>query len=92
MGARPADPLFTRAAGETVHTAGLGPSSIEATGPGYLRLLAAGFDHLTVLDAGLFYPYRWDEPDRRAEAFPEAYAVHHWGLSWRVDERSSASS
>jgi len=92
MGARPADPLFTRAAGETVHTAGLGPSSIEATGPGYLRLLAAGVDHLTVLDAGLFYPYRWDEPDRRAEAFPEAYAVHHWGLSWRVDERSSASS
>lgn len=25
-----------------------------------------------------FYPYAWDELERKNEPFPEAYAVHHW--------------
>jgi inositol phosphorylceramide mannosyltransferase catalytic subunit len=25
-----------------------------------------------------FYPYAWDELERRNEPFPDAYAVHHW--------------
>ena len=25
----------------------------------------------------------WDEPERRGEPFPDAYAVHHWAESWR---------
>lgn len=83
LGAVCDDPLFARAAVESRHTAGLGLSSIQATGPGFLRLLAARFDHLTVFDPAVFYPYRWDERERSGEHFPDAYAVHHWALSWR---------
>lgn len=25
-----------------------------------------------------FYPYLWNELDRGGEAFPDAYAIHHW--------------
>jgi mannosyltransferase OCH1-like enzyme len=32
----------------------------------------------TTFPSALFYPYRWDELDRRDEDFPDAYAVHHW--------------
>lgn len=30
-----------------------------------------------------FYPYAGGEPWRRTEVFPHAYAVHHWGHSWK---------
>ena len=30
-----------------------------------------------------FYPYAGGEPWRRNEAFPRAYAVHHWSHSWK---------
>jgi hypothetical protein len=29
---------------------------------------------------------RWDELERAAEPFPEAYAVHHWTLSWWAEQ------
>jgi mannosyltransferase OCH1-like enzyme len=32
-----------------------------------------------VLSKRLFYPYSWDELERRNDVFPGAYAVHHWG-------------
>lgn len=31
-----------------------------------------------ILPRALFYPYSWDELERRHELFPDAYAVHHW--------------
>jgi hypothetical protein len=34
-----------------------------------------------LLDRKLFYPYGPDELARRDEAFPDAYAVHHWASS-----------
>lgn len=47
------------------------------TGPQYLTPLA--LEHgITVHPSAAFYPYRWDELDRHAEDFPDAYAVHHW--------------
>lgn len=52
------------------------------TGPTYGPTL---FTHVMrgflprVLPRQLFYPYSWDELERRNESFPEAYAVHHWG-------------
>ena len=30
----------------------------------------------------VFYPYGYDEPHRRDERFPDAYAVHHWARTW----------
>lgn len=47
------------------------------TGPQFLTPHWVQADAPT-FPAALFYPYRWDELDRAGEAFPEAYAVHHW--------------
>lgn len=35
-------------------------------------------DGVRVFPRGWFYPYLWDELERAAEEFPEAYCVHHW--------------
>lgn len=32
-----------------------------------------------ILPRRFFYPYSWDELEREHDAFPDAYAVHHWG-------------
>jgi hypothetical protein len=37
---------------------------------------------VTIFGADKFYPYLWDEPERAGDEFPDAYAVHHWSLSW----------
>ena len=53
------------------------------TGPKYITALYRSNEHHgmpvpTVFAAAMFYPYRWDELDRRGESFPAAFAVHHW--------------
>lgn len=47
------------------------------TGPQYLTPIARRHA-VTIFPAEMFYPYRFDELDREREAFPDAYAVHHW--------------
>jgi LPS sulfotransferase NodH len=82
LGAVPGHPTFARAARLTRRTLGAGVHSPDANGPGLLTLILEQEAGLAILPKRLFYPYRWDEPERRAETFPEAYAVHHWTLSW----------
>lgn len=36
-----------------------------------------------IFPAAYFYPYAGWEPWRRQETFSRAYAVHHWGHSWK---------
>lgn len=36
-----------------------------------------------VFPPALFYPYYCDELHRRHESFPDAYAAHHWAMSWK---------
>lgn len=47
------------------------------TGPQFLtpRWLAS---EARTLPKNWFYPYLWNELDRRGEEFPDSYAVHHW--------------
>jgi hypothetical protein len=73
---------FARAALLTRRTLGSGVHSPDANGPGLLSLILEQERGLAILPAHVFYPYLWDEPQRRDEAFPGAYAVHHWALSW----------
>lgn len=57
----------------------------KSTGPGLITdAWQPSKDDPDVLAYGpeLFYPYAWNEPHRRHEQFPEAYAVHHWSGSW----------
>ena len=81
--------LFGRAAALARRTLGTGANSADANGPYLLTLIVEQEpDGITIFDNGRFYPYRWDEPERGAEAFPDAHAVHRWALtSWRTPSR-----
>lgn len=91
MAAIPGHPLFeaiVEALPASVAAGGDRPPN-EVTGPVFLTSVASDpalrgtFD---VLGPELVYPYLWNEPYRRDEDFPGAYAVHHWAASWS-DER-----
>ena len=72
-----------RAARESRRTLGIGAHSADANGPYFLSLILEQEPGVTIFGAECFYPYLWDEPERRGEPFPHAYAVHHWAESWR---------
>jgi inositol phosphorylceramide mannosyltransferase catalytic subunit len=78
LAAHPGHPVFVDAALQARRTVGLGANSADATGPYLLTLLVADYPDVTILPAETFYPYAWDEPERRGEDFPDSYAVHHW--------------
>jgi inositol phosphorylceramide mannosyltransferase catalytic subunit len=85
LGSVAGHPAFARAAEQARKTLGLGENSADATGPYFLSLILEREPDVTIFGAHLFYPYRWDEPERRHDDFPDAYAVHHWAHSWRTD-------
>lgn len=33
----------------------------------------------------VFYPYHYDQPERENDAYPDAFAKHHWAASWWKD-------
>ena len=87
LGSVAGHPTFARAARLARDTLGTGVHSPDANGPRFLGLIVEQESNVAIFGARLFYPYLWDEPERRGEAFPDAYAVHHWTLSWvREDE------
>jgi hypothetical protein len=55
------------------------------SGPPYLTHSLKRHPEVTVYPAKLFHPYEWHEGWRRYERFPEAYAVHHWAMTWRAN-------
>lgn len=88
IGTTPGHPLMARMIDAIARSAGSGPDAPvnERTGPKLfsevLESLALEGHSPTVFPARWFYPYHFSEPERRHEAFPEAYAVHHWAGSW----------
>ncbi len=82
LGSTPGHPAFARAAQLARRTLGIGAHSPEANGPYFLSLILEQEPSVAIFAAQLFYPYLWDELERRHETFPDAYAVHHWTLSW----------
>jgi hypothetical protein len=81
LGATAGHPLMIRAVEMIRHTVGLGvhPAS---TGPVFFTAVARDFPDLVRFAREVFYPYGYDEPSRRHDRFPDAYAVHHWAQSW----------
>jgi hypothetical protein len=86
LGSIAGHPAFARAARIARGTLGLGAHSADANGPYFFSLILEQERNVAILGQQQFYPYRWNEPARRHEAFPDAYAVHHWAGSWRTDE------
>jgi hypothetical protein len=86
IGALAGHPIVARAARNARRTLGIGAHSADANGPYFYTLIVEQEierePNIAIFGAPLFYPYRWDELERRNDAFPEAYAIHHWALSW----------
>jgi inositol phosphorylceramide mannosyltransferase catalytic subunit len=83
---------FARAARLARQTLGIGVNSTDANGPYFLSLILEQEPRVAIFGADLFYPYSWDEPERRNEAFPDAYTVHHWALSWLATPNGSKAA
>jgi mannosyltransferase OCH1-like enzyme len=83
LAAAPGHALFEDACEEVRHTVGLGATSADATGPYFLTLLVKDHPDVRILEPEVFYPYAWDEPERRHDDFPDAYTVHRWTGSGR---------
>jgi mannosyltransferase OCH1-like enzyme len=88
IGAVPGHPLMAemiRAIPESMASHPDDPPNVQ-TGPKLftrvVRDLCLGGTPVTIFPPKWFYPYHFSERDRRGEAFPEAYAVHHWAASW----------
>jgi inositol phosphorylceramide mannosyltransferase catalytic subunit len=82
LGAIAEHPAFCRAAELVIETFGRAPLP-ASSGPPFFTHLLWDFPEVTLFPPELFYPYLWTEPERRHEYFPDAYAVHHWAMSWR---------
>jgi hypothetical protein len=82
LGSVAGHPVYAHAARLARQTLGRGVHSPDANGPRFLGLIVEQEQNVAIFGAELFYPYLWDELERRQETFPDAYAVHHWTLSW----------
>lgn len=82
LGSIAGHPVYGHAARLARQTLGTGVHSPDANGPRFLSLIVEQEQNVAIFGAELFYPYLWDELERRHETFPDAYAVHHWTLSW----------
>jgi hypothetical protein len=82
LGSVAGHPAFARAALLARQTLGVGAHSADANGPYFFSLILEQEPGVAIFGAELFYPYLWDERERRREKFNDAYAVHHWAMSW----------
>lgn len=86
IGCTPAHPLLLdliTSLEHNVHVSTEYDPDITRSGPYYLTRVLERHKNVTLLPVEWFYPYEWHERWRRYETFPDAFAVHHWALSWR---------
>ena len=87
MGSTRGSPLISRLLDALPEELGNHAPNIE-TGPVFVtrQLLSGGFaPDVQVAPTAWFYPYNWDQPHLSSGPFPEAYAVHRWAHSWKVE-------
>jgi inositol phosphorylceramide mannosyltransferase catalytic subunit len=89
LGSIPGHSVFERAARLARQTLGIyEPRAASTNGAYFLSLIVEQEQNMTIFEAPVFYPFLWDELERRHEDFPDAYAVHYWTLSWLAKDRS----
>jgi hypothetical protein len=84
LGAVPGHPAIEKLLTEMQDRVGQG-SQIEATVALLTDVLSAAPD-VEVFDSETFYPYHPRHNPANGREFPDAYAVHHWGLTWKSKE------
>lgn len=82
LGAVPGHPAIERLLTEMQERVGKG-SQIEATVALLTTVLSEAPD-VEVYDSSTFYPYHPRHNPADGRDFPDAYAVHHWGLTWKT--------
>lgn len=85
MGAVPGHPALERAVKKVHDSVGSG-HIVDATGPRFLTPIFAEDPELVAFPHQLFHPYQFQEPWRKDDEFPEAYAIHHWSHLWMSPE------
>ncbi len=84
MGAKPGSQIMRRLIDGLPEQIGQVHANHE-TGPAYVtrQILRGGFTgDFALLPSAYFYPYAMGEPRMTAADCPDAYAAHHWALSW----------
>jgi len=82
MGAVPGHPAVERLLTEMQRRVGSG-NQIDATVALTTDVFSAARD-VTIFDSDAFYPYHpRHNPAVPGDDFPNSYAVHHWGLTWK---------
>lgn len=84
LGAEPGHPAIERLLTEMQDRVGQG-SQIEATVALLTDVLSAAPD-VEVFEPDTFYPYHPRHNPANGRDFPDAYAVHHWGLTWKTKD------
>jgi mannosyltransferase OCH1-like enzyme len=82
LGAIPGHPAIERLLTEMQDRVGEG-NQIEATVALLTTVLSEAPD-VVVFDSETFYPYHPRHNPANGREFPDAYAVHHWGLTWKT--------
>jgi len=82
LGAVPGHPAFDRLLTEMQSRVGKG-NQIEAT-VGLLTDVLSEAPDVEVFDSETFYPYHPRHNPANGREFPDAYAIHHWGLTWKT--------
>jgi inositol phosphorylceramide mannosyltransferase catalytic subunit len=80
LGAQAGSPVIEHLLQALPDRIGIRQPNLE-TGPAFLSRALTGHD-LTVFPTEFFYPYMPGEPRATAQTHPQAYAAHHWALSW----------
>lgn len=84
IGAEPGNPFIRMLIRKIPDFWNLGLHFFQETSPVFFSLIAeANPDLLVRHPEYFFYPYRFNEVERRDEAFPNSFAVHHWLQSWK---------
>lgn len=98
IGAVPDHPVLRQVVADlpTSHFSQPDAPSPQRSGPYLLNRVLHTLDTdalgVRIVSRELLYPYTWDQPDLASASFPEAYAVHHWALSWRDNGSVPATS
>lgn len=86
-------PIFLRCC-ELVRSAKLDGVRVHVeTGPALFRRALEGYigtPAVHMIPTDLLYPYGYREKHRAGEAFPSAYAIHHWGNGVLPDDPKAA--
>ncbi len=84
LGAVPGHPAIEKLLTEMQARVGKG-SQIEAT-VGLLTDVLSAAPDVEVFDSETFYPYHPYHNPANGREFPDAYAIHHWGLTWKTKD------